>query len=406
VLPLVLASLPAACGQQASAPGKFEREVLVPPLASTRQACVVLDGAAAAYTARGAQEMTLWADNHPVAFTVTINSPEEAASTTAEVLNFHVSATTTAFDLQMPSRSYSSVILKLGQNELVLNARVSAGSPPQEIGRYVLFDMSGKALGSNTEMPVGERQDAVLHVELDKKLPRSAILGATVPPSRSEETVFSTIATAVPTMQGGESVATFDVPQGVPIERVQVEVNGNAEFRRRVVMEATSQGNTADSVSGTIQRTDSIHDGVRLQSAQDAFDAVLPDNQRQAMQVTVAIENDGQPPLPIHSIDLQMRERQLCFAASPGVQHWRLFYGAPSVKFVTLGGRARSLVERQDPILVTLGPEHLAANFHPLAPQGTREADRLLAAVVAFLILLAILITLFLRTVRIPHVRR
>jgi hypothetical protein len=355
--------------------------------------------------------MTLWAGQRPVAFTLTINSPQESGPEKAEIANFHGVAGGAEFDLNMPRRSYSSVRLEFARHDLILEATVSAGAGKVPVGRFVLFDLSGSGHAANTTMHLGEREDTVLHVRLDKPLARGELLGAWVPPSRSEETVFTTVASAPVHTEGTESTAEFDVPRGLPVERVVVNTASSAEdYRRSVTVEATAANDAKSetaNVTGMIQRMHGMRDNVPLRAEDHALDAVLLNNQSSAMRVKVSVENGSAAPLPIENVELQMRQRKLCFTAWPGVEHWRLFYGAPTVRFTTLGGgHGRSLVLPRDPVVATLGPEHAAANFHPLSDEGESRPGILLASVVAFVALLCVLMVVFLRTVRIPHVKR
>jgi hypothetical protein len=63
-------------------------------------------------------------------------------------------------------------------------------------------------------------------------------------------------------------------------------------------------------------------------------------------------------------------------------------------------------VAKQDPLMVALGPEQLAANFRPLQDQDSRRAELLFSATMLFLGLLGLFVAIFLRAVRIPHIRR
>jgi hypothetical protein len=392
-----------------SAPGKYERQVLVPPLETARPVCTVLDGAAAAFATRGMQEMTLWADSRPVPFTLTINSPQETGTASAAILNFHAGRGATSFDLKMPSRAYSTVVLNLTGGDFVAEARVS-GTSGGEISRFVLFDETANGGGANMTMHLGERSEPVLHIQIDREMARSQLQGALVPPSRAEDTVFTTVAEASARQQGADSVASFVVPQGVPVERVLVQVARGGNFHRRLRIAASpvqSQGDAnVDQATGTIQREDAVREGHHLYVEDNVVDAVLPDNEHSAMRLNVSVENGGLAPLAIEKVDLQMRQRQLCFTAWPGPEHWRLFYGSPTVAVVSLGGRTRSLVAKQDPLMVALGPEQLAANFRPLQDQDSRRAELLFSATMLFLGLLGLFVAIFLRAVRIPHIRR
>lgn len=419
--------------QQVASPGTIERDVTVPALTAPREACAVLDGAAAAYSGRGVGEMTLWSGRRPVAFSVTVNSPQESGGEPATVVNFRGKSSaagdwslpgSTEFDLYMPHRSYSSVRLEFARHDLATTATVSAGGNP--VGQFVLFDLTGNKLAANTTLHVGERADPVLHVRLDKAMSRGELFGVWVPPSRSEATVFTTIASSAAqtqtaersgdqsAAQGTASVAEFVVPEGVPVERVVVDVSPDAgDFHRTVLVHASevnaagTSGSTPAQVTGTIQRLRAVRDNLPLQVDDRAVDAVLLNNQHSAMRVTVTIENGVGMALPISDVRLQMRERKICFPAWPGAERWRLFYGEPTVRFISLGGgHRRSLVLASDPVVATLGPEHVAAEFHPLSVTNEGTPWRLLEASVVFLVLVCVFLALFLRAVRIPHIKR
>jgi hypothetical protein len=383
------------------APGKYEREIGVPALQAARPVCTVLDAAAAAYSAHGSQGMTLWADDRPVPFTLTINSPQETASAQATILNFHTAGGATDFDLQMPQRKYSAVELNFAGLGRVVSATVTSGTSGVPLGRFTLFDLTAEGGAASTIMRLPERQDALLHVHLDREIARPQLLGAVVPPSRQDLTLFTSVASAVPVVVGPRSVAEFDVQQGVPVERTQFKIDRNTGFRRSVTVQSGS-----DVVEGVIQRADSVRDGLPLKVEDEAVDSVLPENQHSAMHVTVAVQNAGLRPLPIRQIELQMRQRQICFTAMPGVQHWRLFYGSPTLQFVALGGRSRSLVQKMDPLIVPLGPETQAANFRPLVERPDNGPRRLLVITLCYLGLLGAWLARVLRRARIPHVRR
>lgn len=402
-----MAASGAACFGQTTAPGEFERDLTLPALSHPEAACAVLDGPTAAYSAGSRSGMTLWADSRPVPFSLTINSPEESAGDAARIANFQSGAGTESFDLLMPARSYSSVTLDLAAPGAVWNARLSAAGSTREIGRYVLFDLSNRGGPVKTVMDFAERDDHVLHVTFDRAISRSELRGAWVAPSRSEQTLFTTIAAATPKIEGQRSVAEFSVAEGVPVERVAFQVSGAQEFRRRVTVSAQATGGaaTVDRVDGFIQQMHAVREGAELNVSDLSLPAVLPDNARSPMRVTIAVDNGIRASLPIREVELQMRQREICFTAWPGAESWRLFYGAPTVDFTSLGGPPRSLVERANPVVARLGPEKLAADFHPLAAP-VNSPRRAFWFVLAVAIFAATLLAVFLRIVRIPHVRR
>ena len=60
-----------------------------------------------------------------------------------------------------------------------------------------------------------------------------------------------------------------------------------------------------------------------------SVESLLATNVRSDALVTVAVENGDDAPLPLHSVELQMRQRTLCFEAEPGAEYL-LRYGDAS----------------------------------------------------------------------------
>jgi hypothetical protein len=191
------------------------------------------------------------------------------------------------------------------------------------------------------------------------------------------------------------------------VERVAFQISGEDAFRRRVTVTAAAESSSTapDQVNGAIQQIHAMRDGALLDAHDLSLPAVLPDNSRSAMRVTVSIENGNAAPLPVRAVELQMRQREICFTASSGVKNWRLFYGPAAAQFTTLGSPPRSLVALQTPVMATLGEEKLAADFHPLSPRAS-SSGRLFWLMLALGILAAALLATLLRIARIPHIRK
>ena len=398
----------------ASAPGQFERELTLPPLLHPQAACAVLDARATAYAAGPNAGMTLWADSRPVPFALTINSPEESSGDPAKIANFRTAANSTSFDLLMPARSYSSVTLDLAapgtSADAIWQAQVGSGAGAN-LGRFVLFDLSAANGPIHTTVDFAERSDPLLHITLQPAISRAQLRGAWIAPSRSQQTLFTTVAELAPTKEAIRTVAQFSIPQGVPVERVAFQISGTEAFRRHVTVTTaptTAPENTSvtpDVAAGYIQQIHAQRNGVLLDAHDLSLPAVLPDNTRSPMRVIVTVDNGNAPPLPIRTVQLQMRRRQICFTAGAGVSHWRLFYGPAAAQFTTLGSPPRSLIQRESPMTAQLGPEKLAADFHPLSPPAS-SPTRPLWLVLALVLVSASLLAMLLRIARIPHIRQ
>ena len=188
-------------------------------------------------------------------------------------------------------------------------------------------------------MQLQETALPMLHVELraapgSRALRPEMVLGATVPPPREAQTLYTTAARSSGVIQRGqETVATLSLPPRVPIERVRValEPGSHANFDRAVRIEArrvsgyttnTDAGET-ETLSGVIARLHLTRYGILLTADRMTVPATLGANLQTAATVDVAIENSNKSPLPVHSVELQTRERRLCFddPAAGGAAH-------------------------------------------------------------------------------------
>jgi hypothetical protein len=192
------------------------------------------------------------------------------------------------------------------------------------------------------------------------------IKGADVPPSRETQTVYTVVAesTAI-TQRGRESVATFDLPARVPVERVSVEVEAadHTNFSRtvRLTARAASGANSEpEVVTGEISRVRITQAGQEVRQESLGFPATLGSNAEAPARVEVAIQNGDDRPIAIHAVRLEMRRRELCFNA-PG-SAVTLFYGdndleAPAYDY------ARVFQSGNQTQLVALGPEKKNTRF-------------------------------------------
>ena len=135
------------------------------------------------------------------------------------------------FDLGMPRRPYTDVVLDLpGQNFIVAatvsgkNDLSSTASTP--LGTFTLFDLTARHLSRNTVLPLQESTFPYLHVELQgTRFPIESIHDAQVPPSREAQTIYTDVAETSSFQRGTDTVAVFHVPAHVPVEQVAIEIS-------------------------------------------------------------------------------------------------------------------------------------------------------------------------------------
>jgi len=78
--------------------------------------------------------------------------------------------------------------------------------------------------------------------------------------------------------------------------------------------------------------------------------------------VELAVENDGNQPLPLRSVRLEMRQRRICFDAAASGAPYILMYG-DAVLRAPLYNYARLFNSAVQPIVATLGPEQVNPSF-------------------------------------------
>lgn len=376
---------------------RYEREILLPSQAAG-QTCVALDGTVFAHTeSAGAGDVRIYGrggqGEFNVPFALTESGPASLESQQATVGNVVVRQGALTFDLSMPASHYTEVDLDLKAKNFLGAAEVSGLTPrgrATALGTFPLFDLTGQGLARSTVLALPDVSYPVLHIELRLTDPEgrpmtvepSMISGATVPPGREDQTMYTTVASASKIEQQGHwSIATMVVPPHVPIERarfvLQPEFHG--DFLRDATIAATPMDTglaalgAAEGVSGHIFRV--VHSAIAGAPAIDskalAINTVIGANLRSPAKVTASVDNGNAEPLPIARVDLQMRERKLCFEARPGTTY-TLRYGdaelsGPSYSY------ARHFVAAPRPLSGTLGPEQKNPMY---APAGADHDQR------------------------------
>ena len=309
----------------------------------------------------------------------------------------------------MPSRPYTEVLLNLDAQDYIATATVSGIASPRaagtSLGEFTLFDLTSQHLSHSTTLHLQESTFPYLHVVLTaSRAPGTStffatpqmVLGATVPPSREAQSLYTTaVETTTITPRSRQSIATFALPERVPVERISFDLapSFTANFSRDVHIFDRPQGAPATSgetLSGNIFRVRLTQAGREIRQQQLSIPATLGSNLQDPATAEVVIENGDDAPLPVTAVRLEMRQRNLCFD-SPNAQPLTLFYGdpalaAPQYDYARLFSAATHIHPAQ------LGPEQLNPAYRPrpdTRPLTERHPDLLWIALLAVICSLA-----------------
>lgn len=368
---------------------RYERAVALPE-GSTGQACVTLDATVFAHAAtESLNDLRLYAKNSgvEVPFTLTESETQHPEEESTQVRNVTGRNGDVSFDIVMPPRPYTAVVLNLAAKDFLATAQVygvQGVGERTDLGSFALFDLSAQHLSRSTTLPLQESTFSELHVVLhlapapgsqNHDLGPAIVKEASVPPSREAQTLYTTVAeTTTFAQHGHKSMAKIRMPAHVPVERVSLALDSGFDknFARTVDItatpDATRDREAIETIRGEISRVKFVAGnnsgvpGAPIDSRRMSVDAVLGANLRNDATVDLAIENDGSEPLPLQSVRLEMRQRRICFDAAANSAPYILMYG-DAVLRAPLYNYARLFNSAAQPVVATLGPEQVNPSF-------------------------------------------
>ena len=392
---------------------RWQRAISLQPGAGG-QACAVLDANVFAHAAgRSANDLRLFANGSEVPFVLSESEPAAADVVAATVQNLGMQNGDIVFDLAMPARAYTTVDLKIAAKDFIATAKVSGsdshGGAPIALGTFALFDLSRQRLSHSTALALQESTFPKLHIVLHVNsidggaftgLTPSIVEGAQVPPSREAQTLYTPVAvTTTISQKGPRTVATLQIPAQVPVERVSFVVAPTfaRDFLRGVTVTAHAAAQADgdergdERIDGEIWRVSrpAIANGPAISGSELYVDAEVGSNLRQPATISVAVNNGNDAPLPLVAVQLEMRQRTLCFDAV-AAQTYVLRYGDDALH-APIYDYARLFQGQQHPLVATLGPEQVNPGFEHRAdtrPYTERHPEVLW---VALLLMVAVL---------------
>jgi hypothetical protein len=313
------------------------------------QNCAVIDPQIFPHAAPSLKDLRLYQNGHEIPYAITLSLPQQPDSDAGRVRNLGLRGRNIVFDVEMPNRPYTEITLDLAGQDFLATATVSGTHDPNysnqtRLGQFTLFDLTSQHLSRNTTIHLQETSLPYLHIELSVSgatgnrsfsATPEMVQSVTVPPSREAQSLYTTAATATTiTQRGRQSVATFLLPERIPVERVSFDLapTYKANFSRDIRISDRPEGTNpvSESLAGTILRVHLTQAGHEIRHEQLSVPAILGSNMQSAAIVEVAIENGDDAPLPLTAIWLEMRQRKICFDA-PNAEPLTLFYGDPAL---------------------------------------------------------------------------
>jgi len=389
----------------AASPGhlRYERAITLPEASNppSEQACAVLDAEVFAHAAASLKDLRLYRGQVEVPYATTLSETLQQESEDARILNLGTRSGRIVFDLEMPHRPFTIVTLDLAAKDFIATATVTGENSPgaaaaTALGSFTLFDLTSQHLSHSTSIPLQESSFPFLHIELAMS-PAPGIVSnaaalrdpagvksANVPPSREAQTVYTVIAqTPTLTQRGRQTVAAFQVPVRVPVERISFVVapSFKGNFSRDVEIKAhalvgskqdEAQDGSSDppeddspprdeTLAGAISRVHATEAGRELASENLSLPAAIGSNMQRPASLEVAIDNGDDQPLPITAVKLEMRQRKICFDASAG-SPLVLYYGDPELD-APVYDYAKLFHPVATPLVALLGEETLNAGY-------------------------------------------
>ncbi len=244
----------------------------------------------------------------------------------AKILNLGSVAGHTEFDLDTQSLpEYDRIHLRLAAHDFVATALVSGGNTPGkgavvQLPPSTLYDFTKEQLGSNSQLKLPTSSFRFLHVSLAPGIHPQDVKGATIYNLHEQRALWTKSGTcSAPQQQNHQTVIACTIPERVPLNRVEFQVNpAQVNFRRTVSVE-DSHG--AQISSGDISRV-RVRRGDTLVTNEELSINISGNSE----PVTLRIDNGDNPPLEIAAAQPLSIEHRVYFDPQ-GKALLRLYYG-------------------------------------------------------------------------------
>jgi len=233
---------------------------------------------------------------------------------------------------------YDHIALNLAAKNFVAHARVEGqedlhGTQWALLAESILYDLSKENLGGNSVLRLPLSTYKYLRVTIDGPVKPDDVLSATSEFRQEQKAVWrnvggaptvaqlpATAARSESSREGKATVLTFAVPEKVPVDRVDLDIDpAQPNFRRSVQV---TDDKDVYIGSGEVDRIHMVRSGQKIDS--DAHDVGFSAVGHKTIKVI--IYNGDDPPLKLSSARLQQLERRIYFDA-PASGQVTLYYG-------------------------------------------------------------------------------
>lgn len=361
---------------------RYQRPVLLDG-GSTGQTCIALPPDVFPHAAQGLQDLRLFQGEREVPYALRVATSPPAVPVVRQVNNLGTVNGNTTFEADPPTGSYNEVTLEITAHDFIAAVTVTGmpdgkGVAPVTLGTFTVFDLTGQKLGRSMVLHLPQSTFPHLRFQIKGRLKPEDVSGVTFQSEAigGSEAAYVTAATGGPMRQDSRrSVLIITVPPHVPVDRIAFVPSGDAPpaFSRDVTVTEKvpridppqeDEEPYALHFPGNLQRVHRQQEGRRVDVENLTLDAPgAPADTAATWQISV--DNGDDAPLPFQGVELQMRQRDICFDDGGGAPY-TLYYGDSSRKRPAYDYE-RLFSPAEHPARASLGPEQENAGYEPVA---------------------------------------
>ena len=392
ILASLLALIPSASHS------KYQRQVQV---SGNGQSYIAVDEAIWSHARHDLGDLRLASSDNEVPYAIAIqHGSSEEQRTALAVLQQSTVAGKTQFLIDMSGvTEYDHVQLKLATRNFVAHAQVEGADDPHArawagLGGTILYDLSRESLGSNTRLRIPHATYKYLRLTIDGPVAPADVQGATSEMAQEHPAVWREVSSTLDQKPSGkETIFTFKVSEGVPIERVEFSIasSPSGNFRRDVEIRDDKDNWIG---SGNIERVHMVRGGKKIDSecSTVGFSGIGHST------IKVLVRNGDDRPLNFTGVRLQQLERRVYFEA-PGQSQLTLYYGDEKLN-PPIYDYGKLFQQNQTAAEATLGPEANNAAYSERPDERPWSDRHPIVLWIAIIAAVAILSAIALRSMR------
>jgi hypothetical protein len=304
---------------------RYQRPVSV---SGSGQHYVVVDDAIWSHAREDLGDLRLFSGETEVPYALIVASGQSRQeSRELPVLQQSTVAGKTQFLVDMAGLDeYEHLKLRLSKKNFIAHATIEGQDNPHgkswaTLGSGTLYDLTTEKLGNSFLLRIPRSKYAYLRITIDGPVTPDEVKGATTELGGEQSPVWREVGNpGTSTENGKDTVITFDVPRGVPVERITIAVApGKSNFRRDVEVQG---GKDRYLASGEVSRIHMARTGQRI----DTENGEIRFSSVGESRIRVVIHNGDDPPLTLTGGRLQQMERRVYFDSLADA-HLVLYYG-------------------------------------------------------------------------------